>query len=407
MAEPRRVLVLAHASVLDASGYARRALDSAKALAHALPRAAVALVSVESPCRAGDAAAREEVERECLLGGVRFHVVRGLPRRLGLARLADRVAAKAVGRRVKADGIEAIHAHGPRATRAALSIAGRVPVVADVHGDRAAEGRLERGEPDGPDVDPAPEEAAVVASAAGAVYASAPLAARFPTKAGRPSVVVEGLVGDERRPSDDEAEEARAAGRASLATSPHAPVLAYAGSLAAWQEVPRLAAAFRLAVRRDPRARLLVITHDPAGAEVVVAAARVPAGSATVVSARGPDVARRLCAADAGALLRRPALANTLAFPVKFAEYVAAGLAVVVTDAVPAVAEHLRRGALGEAGLGDVVPAWADDATLADRLLAAAAPTTPAARAARRAYARDALSWRVGVEAYRGLYARL
>src|SRR5204863_4571393 len=109
MADPRRLLVLAHASVLDGSGYARRAIDSARALAHALPRATVTLVSVESPSRVRDPAARDDVLQQCLFGGVRLTVVRGLPRRMGLARLADGAATKAVARILKKDGVDAVH----------------------------------------------------------------------------------------------------------------------------------------------------------------------------------------------------------------------------------------------------------------------------------------------------------
>ena len=180
-------------------------------------------------------------------------------------------------------------------------------------------------------------------------------------------------------------------------------VIAYAGSLASWQEVPRLAQIVRHALDRGPQARVLLVTGERAKAEGLLAAAGIAKGLSAVLSPRADGVVDTLLAADAGVVLRRPALANALAFPTKFAEYLAAGLEVVVSDAVPAVASRVA----ANPALGHVLPFSADDATWAARVVGAAKPSGAAARAARRAYARERLSWAVAEPLYQGLYRNL
>lgn len=399
-AAPRRVVVWAHASVLDRGGYARRVLDAAATWRDAFPGATVTVATVESPRALRDPTARAEVQHGLSAHGVDLVVVHGWPRRWGLARLADGFAARAAARLFARTGADLVHAHGPRAARSALAGARRVPsvrVVVDVHGDRAAETRLERGEPDGASTAPDPAERAVVASAAGVFHASEALAARFPAGPGRPSAVVPCLVDDARIPADDAAEAARTAARRAWGLAGDEWVVAYAGSLASWQEVPRLAAIVRHAADRVPQLRCLVVTPAKAEAAALFARAGLPRGKVMVVSPPSEEVVRTLAGADAAALLRRPALANHLAFPTKLAEYLAAGLDVVASDACPAVA-----GAVTAApGLGQVVPWAADDATFAARLAGAARPGTAAERASRRAYARAALARSAAVPAYR------
>ena len=397
---PRRIAVLAHASVLDSSGYARRAVGSAVALARALPQATVVLWSVESPRRRAREDAIGEVQAACREGGVSLRIVPAPPRRLGLAALSDGLVARRLAREWRRDAAEAVHAHGPRALRAALRARTKraLRVVADVHGDRAAEAHLERG---GAARGAAfARDAVDVAAADGVVHASEPLAERFPAGAGRPSAVVPCLVADEEIPSDDDAERGRTARRARLGLSEAEWVGGYAGSLAPWQEAPRLAAIVRHLVDRVPQFRMLVLTPDPAGVRALFDEAGVPRDRAIATSVPPGDVVPSLLAADAGILLRRPAAANAVAFPTKFAEYLAAGLEVVASDAVPAVAGRIA----ASAGLGHVLSWEKDDASWAARLAGASRPSTAAERSARRAWVRANLAWSTALPAYRRVY---
>jgi glycosyltransferase involved in cell wall biosynthesis len=399
----RRVAVLAHASVLDGTGYARRALDATLAWRRVLPDGDVVLATIESPRRLRDRAARVAVQRELAAGGARFTVLHALPRRLGLARLSDAAAARAVRRLVARERTDLLHAHGPRAARAALRAARGLPVrvVVDVHGDRAAETRLEGGVEDDAATPPDADEAGVAAAADAVVAASEGLARRFPAAPGRPHAVVPCLVAEARVPDGERAERLREEGRRRLGLAPGDRVVAYAGSLAPWQEVPRLARVLALAAAADPRLRVLFLCPDPGAARRALEG--VPRAALRVEAAPGGRVIETLLAADAGVLLRRPALANALAFPTKVAEYLAAGLALVASDAVPAARSVLA----AAPGLGEVVPWDEGDATWAARLAAAAEPAAAAARAARRAFVRERLTWAAGDAAYRAILAGL
>jgi glycosyltransferase involved in cell wall biosynthesis len=397
----RRVAVLAHASVLDRTGYARRAIDAALAWRRVLRDGEVVLATIESPKRLRDRAARVGAQREVERGGARLVVLHALPRRLGLAALSDAAAARTLRRFLAREKIDLVHAHGPRAARTALRAAHGLEarVVADVHGDRAAERRLERGAADDAAAAPDPAEAEVVRAADGAVHASAALAARLPAAPGKPSQVVPCLVAAARVPGDADAERLREEGRRRMGFGADDRVVAYAGSLAPWQEATRLARLLALAAATEPRLRVLFLSPDERGAARVLASGGLRGDVVRVASPPADRVIESLLAADAGVLLRRPALANTLAFPTKVAEYLAAGLSVVASDAVPAVVEIVE----GDEGLGEVVPWTTDDETWARRLAARAAPATAVERAARRAVARRRLSSDATDPAYRKL----
>lgn len=397
-----RLCVLAHASVLDRGGYARRVLDCARTLRTAFAGAAITIVSVESPTRRCDAAATDEVRAACATLDADLVVVGAWPRRMGLAALADRRSAREVARRLARDGVDLVHAHGPRAARAALAAAygTRIRVVVDVHGDRAAEERLERGERDSLDTPPDPAEAGLVASADGVIHASDALAQRFPPRAGAPTGVVPCLLDPARIRGDADAQARRDELRRELGLSGEEWVAAYAGSLATWQEVPRVVALAQHLVERVPQFRLLVVTPERERAIALVRAGGVAEGRFRVLSPSADAVVDTLLAADAGVLLRRPAVANAVAFPTKAAAYLAAGLALVTTDAVRSLAELVARRPVA----GHVLSFEAEDAVLAARLAGASRPSSAAERAARRAIAREELSLDAAVPVYRAVH---
>ena len=127
-------------------------------------------------------------------------------------------------------------------------------------------------------------------------------------------------------------------------------LLVHTSTEARWEAFDEVIALYR-AVRALQPARLLFLTT--LGPEVVTASLGHddPLRSGVDVRRARPDeVAAYLSAADVGVLLRRPHETHRYASPVKFAEYLGAGLVPVVSDGVgtaPAL--------LGESGLGIVV----------------------------------------------------
>src|SRR6185369_6251475 len=131
-----------------------------------------------------------------------------------------------------------------------------------------------------------------------------------------------------------------------------------------------VAAFFRSVAARRP-ARLLFLTT--LGRDVVTVGfepgdALLARVSAT--SAAPQDVSRYLSAADVGLLIRRPHPTHEMASPIKFAEYLAAGLAVAVSEGVGSAPDIVERFGVGVAVPGAGGPSGFDAAAarLLDRL---------------------------------------
>ena len=211
------------------------------------------------------------------------------------------------------------------------------------------------------------------------------------------------LVDVARLRADADAEASRAALRREFGLGGDEWIVAYAGSLASWQEFPRLLELVRHLVERVPQLRLLVLTPERERAAAMLRESGLAAGRSLVRSPTSDRVIETLEAADAGVLLRRPCVANAVAFPTKAAEYLAAGLAVVTTDAVEAIVALIAAHPIA----GEVI-AWASpDDVLAARLAGAARPDPPAERARRRALVRAELSSDAAVPVYRSVYGAL
>lgn len=129
-------------------------------------------------------------------------------------------------------------------------------------------------------------------------------------------------------------------------------VYIFSGSLAPYQCLDETLALFAAIRAQDAQARLLIVT--PAQDEAHRRLARHPAVEG--VALRGATIAemnRYLNAADAAFMLRAATATNRAAFPTKFAEYCLAGLAVVMTPAVPEAYATAQR-------LGNLLPVPAD-----------------------------------------------
>lgn len=188
------------------------------------------------------------------------------------------------------------------------------------------------------------------------------------------------------RPVDD-AEQLRAAARKRLRLDDDALVLAYSGTMAAWQ-LPEATALFAAAVANlRPGTRLLMLTPDTAVARAATKAAAVVK---PIIRSATPDRAQELvAAADYGLLLRDDSEVNRVSCPVKFGEYLACGVRPVLTPTVGDQSDLCM-----STNLGVVVP-LTEAGTAARRLLVDV--RTPfalgaEARAKRRAWATENIS---------------
>lgn len=124
-------------------------------------------------------------------------------------------------------------------------------------------------------------------------------------------------------------------------------VVAYLGSLE-WYQLPHeCLRVFKLikSVRKD--AHFLAITTHPERMKAVANANGLGPEEHTIISLPAHEVPFALKAGDVGLLLRAPDPVNKVASPVKFAEYLAAGLPVLLTPGIGDYSELLVRRNLG------------------------------------------------------------
>jgi hypothetical protein len=138
--------------------------------------------------------------------------------------------------------------------------------------------------------------------------------------------------------------------RASLGIGSDETAFVYAGSQAPWQCAEPAVRLFTALRERSPSARLALLTHDLAEGRSL---ARTVGGADVIVRSLTPEATLEMLPAfDAAFLLREASVVNRVAAPVKFAEYLHAGLPVILTEGIGDASRWVS-----EHGLGIVLPA--------------------------------------------------
>ena len=162
--------------------------------------------------------------------------------------------------------------------------------------------------------------------------------------------------------------------RADLGFGPEECVLVYSGGLSFYQQVPATLAIWR-GLRGDANVRFLLMTNDDPRAAPAIVGDLTDFGDRLVhLSIPRDAVAVTLAAADVGFMLRDARELNRVASPVKFPEYLCAGLAVVAspgTGDASALVERYDVGTLvdpgniedGVAKVRSLVARWRRDRT--------------------------------------------
>lgn len=182
-------------------------------------------------------------------------------------------------------------------------------------------------------------------------------------------------------------------------------VVTYCGSLEWYQLADQAIRVFRLIRTMKPKAHLLAITTHAGRMRTALAESGVAPEESTVLSLPPHEVPEHLLASDVGLLLRHADAVNRVASPVKFAEYLASGTPVILTEGIgdysKAVQEHR---------LGAVVHLELPDDELASELkafLAWRAGRAEELRTACRAFAETTLSWSYHAHTTAAVYERL
>jgi len=127
--------------------------------------------------------------------------------------------------------------------------------------------------------------------------------------------------------------EARASMRAQLGVE-NRFVVTYCGGLSPWQLPTLCLDVFREIKKYVPEAHFLALTTEDRAMRNLAASLGLSTKRTTVLRVRHSEVPRYLAAADVGLLLREASLVNRVSSPVKFGEYLAAGVPVIISDGV-------------------------------------------------------------------------
>jgi glycosyltransferase involved in cell wall biosynthesis len=135
-------------------------------------------------------------------------------------------------------------------------------------------------------------------------------------------------------------------------------VYAYAGILASYHSISGgLVRFFREVAERHSEAHLLALTPDHSRLSELLREAGVPPHRTTVLHAAHSEVSQFLIGADCGLILMRPCRLAPTWQPIKFAEYLASGLPVVVSRGVGRVDAIVE-----QSGAGVVADVFGSDA---------------------------------------------
>jgi glycosyltransferase involved in cell wall biosynthesis len=220
-----------------------------------------------------------------------------------------------------------------------------------------------------------------------------------------PRCTVPCCVSDERFPSEN--------APSPLPSLPaNRPVVAYVGTLAAWQCAEEMIRLFAQLRHHDPQTFLLLLAprNDHQKAHSLLSRHQIPPRDVLVAELPHSQVAAALQRAHGGMLLRRDHPVNQVSSPTKFGEYLAAGLPVIMTDRIGDFSSLAASSGIGivlEPAVLDADHFPSDDLRrIVDFLRTSMSRRQEIATRCRRT-ARDLLHWEAAgadlIQAYRGL----
>lgn len=125
-------------------------------------------------------------------------------------------------------------------------------------------------------------------------------------------------------------------------------IFIYTGSLGTWYMLEEMLDFYAAAGSVIPEAHLLVVTHiDQEAVRTAWARRGFSFDDITVTGAEFADMPDYLTAADAGIFFIRPVLSKRSSCPIKFAEYLACGLPVVLNAGIGDTADVVKTNAIG------------------------------------------------------------
>lgn len=127
----------------------------------------------------------------------------------------------------------------------------------------------------------------------------------------------------------------------------HRLVIVYCGSLEPWQMATESLDIVRSIMEMRNNAYFLAITTKPQEMSFMADRAGIAHQKRSILSVPHCEISDYLVAADIGMLIRSRSLVNTVASPVKFAEYLASGVPVILTEGIGDYSDLVRKNGLG------------------------------------------------------------
>jgi glycosyltransferase involved in cell wall biosynthesis len=111
-------------------------------------------------------------------------------------------------------------------------------------------------------------------------------------------------------------------------------VMTYSGTLSKWQMFEEICDLFILFKKLEPKALFLVLSPDATEVEKIIWSKKISSEDFRIFNITNNQLGDYLILGDFGVLFRLPLLINKVAAPIKFAEYLAAGLPVLLTPGI-------------------------------------------------------------------------
>lgn len=299
-------------------------------------------LTFRQPWRQKLARLKQFATRDC---GIAFHTPVGMPARWQKPSRDDALLVRTLRKVIKPGQDTVLHCRGPHAARCGLKAVRGMPggsVVFDCRGDDPAEAVARAG------LDPVDEGGA--GGAARKVFQQALEHEQIAVNGADRIACVSGVLGDllRRRHRFDEEKisilpcavdgasfspQHRDEARRELGFGDRF-VLGYLGSANWYQCIDESLDLFHSVLARSPEAHFFAITTDLEPMRRALALRGVCGERFTLLSLPAAQVARFVPAMDAGLLIRRRNAVNAVASPVKFGEYLASGVPVILTPGI-------------------------------------------------------------------------
>lgn len=161
---------------------------------------------------------------------------------------------------------------------------------------------------------------------------------------GQGQIVVPCALGNDSQYNWDKVSDHKEAIRAQMGYTKDDVVLVYAGSAAGWQSFQLIIDFLRIHLKKNANYKMLFFSRE--NDENRILREEFP-HQVQIKWLQHKDVLTHLAACDYGLLLREYSVTNSVAAPIKFAEYLASGLRIVLSDGIGDYSAFVRKHACG------------------------------------------------------------